>query len=77
MRVGLLIMLLIGLGCAGPEVLQHRDLAESHRVPCPPHHLPSERERGTLRTCPSQPVWLGPVGEALSGAATAVRTPKP
>lgn len=75
MRAGLLIMLLIGLGCAGPEVPQTSGVAESRRDTCHSRQLPPERERAVAERCPSQQAWWGPVGEALSGAATAVRVP--
>lgn len=75
MRAGLLIMLLISLGCAGPEVPQTSGMAESRRDTCPSRQLPLEREQAAVGRCPSQPVWWGSVGEALSGAATVVRMP--
>jgi hypothetical protein len=75
MRAGLLIMLLIGFGCAGPEAPPTRDVVESHRDTCPSRRVPSERDRAIEGRCLSQSVGWGLAGEALSGAATAVRMP--
>ena len=76
MRAGLLIMLLIGFGCAGPEASPTRDIAESHRDTCPSRRLPPERGRAIEGRCLAPSVGWGPAGEALSGAATAVWMPK-
>jgi len=75
MRAGLLIMLLIGFGCAGPEAPSTRDVAESHRDTCPSRRLPPERDRAVEGRCFSPSVGWRLAGEALNGAATAVRMP--
>lgn len=78
MRAGLLIILLIGLGCTGPSVNQPSDVAESHPQACPSRQSPTQREQAALRECPSRAGWWGQVGEALiRGAAAAVRTANP
>ena len=76
MSAGLLIMLLISFGCAGPEASPTSDVAESHRDTCPSRRLPPERGRAIEGRCFSQSVGWGLAGEALSGAATALRMPK-
>ena len=76
MRAGLLIMLLIGFGCAGPEAPHPRDVAESHRDTCPSRRMPPEKDRAVEGRCLAPSVGRSLAGEALSGAATAVRMPK-
>ena len=76
MRAGLLIMLLIGFGCAGPEATPTRDVAESHRDICPFRRVPPEKDRAVEGRCLVPSVGWGPAGEALSGVATAVRMPQ-
>jgi len=76
MRAGLLIMLLIGFGCAGPEASPPRDVAEFHRGTCPSHRVPPEGDRAVEGRCLAPSIGWGSAGEALSGAATAVRVPK-
>ena len=76
MRAGLSVMLLIGFGCSGPEVSQPHDIGESYRNTCPSRRLLPEKGRAVKERCPSPSVGWGPAGEALSGAATAVRMSK-
>lgn len=73
MRAGLLIMPLIGFGCAGPEVSRTHDVAESHLDTCPSSLVPYERDRAVEGRCLVPSVGWGPAGEALSGVATAMR----
>ena len=75
MRVGLFVILLIGFGCAGPQAPQTRDVAESHGDTCPSRLVPPEKEPAIQKGCSSAPVGWGTAGEALSGAATALRVP--
>lgn len=75
MRISLLVMLLIGFGCAGPQVTQTRDVAESHRDTCPSRPVFPEKEPAIQKRCPSASIGWGTADEALSGAATAVRMP--
>ena len=75
MRIGLLVILLIGFGCAGPQAPQTRDVAEYHGDTCPSRPVFPEKERAIQKRCPSASVGWGTAGEALSGAATAVRMP--
>ena len=75
MRAALLIMLLIGFGCAGPEALQSRNVAESHRDTCPSRQVPPERDPAVEGRCLAPFVGWSLAGEALNGAATAVRIP--
>ena len=76
MRAGLLIMLLIGFGCAGPEAPPTREVAESHRDTCSSRRVPPEWDRAVEGRCLVPSVGWGPASEALSGAATAVRMPQ-
>ena len=76
MRAGLLIMLLIGFGCAGPEASYTRDVAESHGDTCSSRQVPPEKDRAGEGRCLVPSVGWGPASEALSGAATAVRMPQ-
>jgi hypothetical protein len=75
MRIGLLVILLIGFGCTGPQASQTRDVAEFHGDICPCRLMPPEKERALQKRCPSASVGWGTAGEVLSGAATAVRVP--
>ena len=76
MHIGLLVILLIGFGCAGPPASQTRDVAEeSHGDTCLSRLVLPEKERAIQKRCPSASVGWGTAGEALSGAATAVRMP--
>jgi len=76
MRAGLLIMPLIASGCAGPEVSRTHDVAESHRDTCPSRRVPPERDHAVEWRYLAPSVGWGLAGEALSGAATAVRMPQ-
>ena len=76
MRSGLLVMLLIGFGCSGPEAPQPRNVAESHRDTCPSSRVPPERDRDVEGRCLAPSVRWSSAGETLNGAATAVRMPK-
>jgi hypothetical protein len=75
MRVGLLAILLIGFGCAGPQGPQTRNVTEFHGDNCSSRLVPPEKERAIQKRCPSASVEWGTAGEALNGAATAVRVP--
>ena len=75
MRIGLLVILLIGFGCAGPQAPQTRYVAESLGETCSSRPVFPEKERAIQKRCPSASVGWGTAGEALSGAATAVRMP--
>ena len=75
MLPGLLIMLLVGFGCAGPQLAQIPDIAESEEDTCPSHLAPPEKDHATQKRCPSASSRWGIAGEALSGVATAVRMP--
>jgi hypothetical protein len=59
MLVGLLIVLLIKVGCAGPVVDQTCEAAESYRQACRSHLLPPEREQASLKEYPFQAIWWG------------------
>ena len=78
MRVGMLIiMLVIGFGCAGPDVSQPHGVAASSGNACPSGRLSSGMDRAGEGRCLSPSAGWTRVGEALSGAATVVRMPRP
>ena len=76
MRAGWLLMLVIGFGCAGPDLPRSSVSATSSANVCPSGRLSSERDRTTEGRCLSPSGWAR-VGEVLSGAATVVRMPRP
>ncbi len=77
MPVGVLIaMLLIGLGCAGPDVsLPHGRVASSVNA-CASGRPSSGIDRTEEGRCLPPSAGWAHVGEMLSGAATAVRMPR-
>ena len=78
MRIGLLIVLLAGVGCAGVQSTGRTEVVDStpHEV-CRASHQRPDSDRPTGASCRSQSLWWNEVGEALSGAATAARFPRP
>ncbi len=78
MRTGLYVALLISFGCVGTPVTSTNNLAETSRQdPCASRLQQPQREDIPARSCRAQHVWWNDVGDALSGAATAVRLPRP
>lgn len=78
MRVGMLItLLLIGFGCAGPDVSLPQGIAASSGNACPSGRLASGMDRPVEGRCLAPSTGWTRVGEALSGAATVVRMPRP
>ena len=78
MRTGLCVALLISFGCAGTPPTSTDNLTEtSHQDPCPSRLQQPQRDNTPGRSCRAQPVWWNDVGDALSGAAMAVRLPRP
>jgi hypothetical protein len=75
MRIGLLVIFLIGFGCAGPQAPQTRYVAEYYGDTCPSRPVFPQKERAIREKFPSASVGWATAGEALSGAATAVRMP--
>ena len=76
MRTGLLVMLLIGFGCAGPQGPQTRNVPESHGdATCPSRQVSPEKEHAIQKRCSSVSAGLSTAGKALSGAVTALRMP--
>ena len=78
MRIGVMIFLVMSLGCAGFQTSGRTDMAgpSSHEV-CRASQQNAERGRVSIPTCHSHSLWWNDVGDALNGAATAVRFPKP
>jgi hypothetical protein len=76
MRAGLLIMLLIGFGCAGPEAPPNPRCCRILREYLSSRRLPPERDRAIEGRYFYPSVGWGLAGEALNRAATAVRMPK-
>jgi len=78
MRIGLLIFLFVGVGCASPQSSGRTDLAASSpQKVCRAGQQGVDRDRATGPSCRAQSLWWNDVGDALSGAATAVRLPRP
>ena len=77
MRAGLFFLLLFGFGCAGPEVSRPQVNAESSENICRPGQPSMERGRAAEGRCSYPSAGWTRVGEVLSGAATAVRMPRP
>ncbi len=78
MRIGLCVVLLISFGCAGTPPISTDNLMETSRQdPCPSRQQQSDRGDIRGRSCHDQHAWWNDVGNALSGAATAVRLPHP
>lgn len=77
MRTGLCVVLLIGSGCAGIPPPINNLTETSCQDPCPSRLHQPQRDGIPGRSCRAQPVRWNDVGDALSGAATAVRLPRP
>lgn len=77
MRAGLLLILLFGFGCAGPDVSRPHVNAESSGNICRPGQPSMERGRAAEGRCSPPSVGWASIGEMLGGAATAVRMPRP
>lgn len=77
MRYGLFILVLLSVGCAGSGPSLTNDFADPHQETCHSRQQRPDRARSHSAECRSQHVWWGEVGDALSGAAMAVRLPKP
>jgi len=78
MRIGLLMFLLVGIGCARSQPLVVSDAASvSSQDVCPAGRQRPERARTGEPSCHPQTSWWNTVGDAINGAATAVRLPKP
>lgn len=78
MRTGLCVAVLISFGCAGSSPTATSNLTEtSPQDPCASRLQQSDRGDIRGRSCHDQHAWWNDVGNALSGAATAVRLPHP
>ena len=77
MRSVLLILIFVSLGCVRPDAPLTRDSAELRQETCSSRQQNAERDRLPSATRRPQHIWLGKVGDALSGAAMALRLPKP
>lgn len=75
--VGLLVLFLTGLGCAGSGTSLTHESAELRQESCPSGQQKTERDRGSATSCRPQRSWFQQVGDALSGAASAFRAPSP
>ena len=76
-RVLLLMFILVILGCGGPGSAFTRDGAEHRQEPCSSREQKAERDYQQSATCRSDRTWFEGIGDALSGAASAVRMPQP
>lgn len=73
----LLVVFVVCCGCAGPDVSPRHGLAEFPGNVCPSERLSSGPAHAEEARClPPSSGWTR-VSEALSGAATVVRMPRP
>ncbi len=77
MRFALPLLFLSSLSCAGPQGTSTTDVAGARHETCLSRQSLQERDQATSANCRSQHMWVGDFSDALSGAATAVRLPKP
>jgi hypothetical protein len=77
MLVIILMFLLIGLGCAGPDLSLTDEHATIHEEVCPTRQHKAGYEGQSSKPCLPQRTWLQDVGTTLSGAAPAFSTPRP
>jgi hypothetical protein len=69
MRVGMILLLLINVGCASGIVQESNDLTASQQHECSTGQPSSKSE---LKECPARKGWWRSIGEALGGMATAL-----
>lgn len=77
MFVVMLMLLLVGLGCAGPELSLTDEHATVREEACSTRQHKAEYEGQSSKACRPQRTWLQDVGTTLSGAAPAFSTPRP
>jgi hypothetical protein len=77
MLVITLMFLLIGLGCAGPELSLTDEHATIREEACSTPQHKAEHEGQTSKACRPQRTWLQDVGTTLSGAAPVFSTYRP
>jgi hypothetical protein len=72
-----LMFLLLGLGCAGPDLSLTDEHATIREDACSTRPHKAEYEGQSSKACRPQRTWLQDVGTTLSGAAPAFSTPRP
>jgi hypothetical protein len=77
MLVITLMFLLLGLGCAGPDLSLTDEHATIREDACSTRPHKAEYEGQSSKACRPQRTWLQDVGTTLSGAAPAFSTPRP
>lgn len=77
MLVIILMFLLIGLGCAGPELSLTDEHATIREEACSTRKHKAEYEGQPSKACRPQRTWIQEVGTTLSGAAPAFSTLRP
>lgn len=77
MLVVMLMLLLFGLGCAGPGSSFTGESVEIREEACSSPQHRAEYEGRSSKACRPQRTWLQDVGNAISGAAPAFSTPRP
>ena len=78
MPIGLLMLLLAVFGCARPQPVVVTDAAYvPSQAVCSAGQQRLERGRTAGTPCHPPTSWWNTVGDALDGAATAVRLPRP
>lgn len=77
MLVITLMFLLLGVGCAGPDLSLTDEQATIREDACSIRQYKAEHEGQSSKSCRPQRTWLQDVGTTLSGAAPAFSTPRP
>lgn len=77
MLVIILILLLVGLGCAGPGASSTDEHAGIGEEACLPWQYKAEYDGRCSQACRPQRSWFQQVAEALGGAVSAFRAPSP
>ena len=77
MYICLLMFIVMMLGWAGPSHTETLDRVDWRKDVCPTSHGNPDFPKSSVLRCRRSQSWWQDVGEALSGAATAARFPRP
>jgi hypothetical protein len=77
MLVVMLMLLLVGLGCAGPGASLTDEHAAIHEEACSSRQNKTEHDGRFSKACRPQRGWVEEIGNVLGGFAAAVRPPNP
>lgn len=76
-QAAMLVILCLGVGCAGPETTLTAEDTESRQEVCANGQQKEEHDRDAATACRPDRTWFQKVGDALSGVASAFRAPGP